>query len=314
VGVTTAPRRPSATRSVGSHRRCLRGGLAQRASPPFLGPANVPVFPTNFHRASQFARWGDGGRWRRRERVATATMLSTRNTLYGLQMAPLVRAKGLKRIAAARSPSMSRRRRLSSNPRGTDACAQASDHCVGVFLFWNSSPWWRARRAALATRRRGARRAVPARFWVAVARLTNCIAIVPLFRWVRVADHPWLPRDYHHRECARSLRFWMARAMTRSACGSCWARQVLCASSSSCSLLHPRELARSSALAAHQRTGSDRLLSALVMAEGLVTRPTWSRSPSRRSHCGGGPADCSSALPGRGGRCRSDLTVVWHLH
>src|ERR1700693_1529457 len=33
--------------------------------------------------------------------VAVATMLGSRNTLYGLQMAPLVRVKGVRRVAAA---------------------------------------------------------------------------------------------------------------------------------------------------------------------------------------------------------------------
>ena len=71
--------------------------------------------------------------------VATATMLSTRNTLYGLQMAPLVRAKGLKRIAAAQvTIDESTAVALAQTPRGTDAMrAGFWITGVGVFLFWN---------------------------------------------------------------------------------------------------------------------------------------------------------------------------------
>jgi predicted branched-subunit amino acid permease len=71
--------------------------------------------------------------------VATATMLSTRNTLYGLQMAPLVRAKGLKRVAAAQiTIDESTAVALAQTPRGTDAMrAGFWVTGVGVFVFWN---------------------------------------------------------------------------------------------------------------------------------------------------------------------------------
>jgi predicted branched-subunit amino acid permease len=71
--------------------------------------------------------------------IASATMLSTRNTLYGLQMAPLVRAKGLKRIAAAQiTIDESIAVALAQTPRGTDAMrAGFWITGLGVFLFWN---------------------------------------------------------------------------------------------------------------------------------------------------------------------------------
>lgn len=71
--------------------------------------------------------------------VATATMLSTRNTLYGLQMAPLVRARGLKRVAAAQiTIDESTAVALAQTPRGTDAMrAGFWVTGVGVFVFWN---------------------------------------------------------------------------------------------------------------------------------------------------------------------------------
>src|SRR5271154_918294 len=55
-----------------------------------------------FTGASQFAAVGvmaaGGGA---ASAIATASLLGTRNALYGLQMAPLLRTKGLKRVAAA---------------------------------------------------------------------------------------------------------------------------------------------------------------------------------------------------------------------
>lgn len=72
--------------------------------------------------------------------VATATMLSTRNTLYGLQMAPLVRVKGWRRVAAAQiTIDESTGVALAQAPRGTDAMRRGFWLTgVGVFLFWNA--------------------------------------------------------------------------------------------------------------------------------------------------------------------------------
>jgi predicted branched-subunit amino acid permease len=93
-----------------------------------------------FTGASQFAAVGvmaaGGGA---ASAVAAATVLSTRNTLYGLQMAPLVKAKGLKRIAAAHvTIDESTGVALAQTPRGVDAMRAGFWLTgVGVFLFWN---------------------------------------------------------------------------------------------------------------------------------------------------------------------------------
>ena len=71
--------------------------------------------------------------------VAVATMLGTRNALYGLQMAPRLRVRGLRRVAAAQitidestGVALSQlRERSSSGARGFWLTG------AGVFLFWN---------------------------------------------------------------------------------------------------------------------------------------------------------------------------------
>jgi predicted branched-subunit amino acid permease len=93
-----------------------------------------------FTGASQFAAVGvmaaGGGA---ASAVAAATVLSTRNTLYGLQMAPLVKAKGLRRIAAAHvTIDESTGVALAQTPRGVDAMRAGFWLTgLGVFLFWN---------------------------------------------------------------------------------------------------------------------------------------------------------------------------------
>jgi predicted branched-subunit amino acid permease len=71
--------------------------------------------------------------------VAVATMLGSRNTLYGLQMAPLVRVKGLRRVAAAHiTIDESTGVALAQTPRGTSAMRLGFWLTgSGVFLFWN---------------------------------------------------------------------------------------------------------------------------------------------------------------------------------
>jgi 4-azaleucine resistance transporter AzlC len=71
--------------------------------------------------------------------VAVATMLSTRNTLYGLQMAPRLRVKGLRRVAAAHlTIDESTGVALTQVPRGIRAVRQGFWLTgVGVFVFWN---------------------------------------------------------------------------------------------------------------------------------------------------------------------------------
>jgi 4-azaleucine resistance transporter AzlC len=71
--------------------------------------------------------------------IAVATMLSTRNTLYGLQMAPRLRVKGFRRIAAAHlTIDESTGVALTQVPRGIRAVRQGFWLTgVGVFVFWN---------------------------------------------------------------------------------------------------------------------------------------------------------------------------------
>ncbi|HEY1826138.1 MAG TPA: AzlC family ABC transporter permease [Acidimicrobiales bacterium] len=71
--------------------------------------------------------------------VATATLVSTRNTLYGLQIAPLLRARGLTRIAAAQvTIDESTGVALAQGPRGTEAMRAGFWWTgLGVFVFWN---------------------------------------------------------------------------------------------------------------------------------------------------------------------------------
>jgi 4-azaleucine resistance transporter AzlC len=71
--------------------------------------------------------------------IAVATMLSTRNTLYGLQMAPRLRVRGLRRVAAAHlTIDESTGVALTQAPRGIRAVRQGFWLTgVGVFVFWN---------------------------------------------------------------------------------------------------------------------------------------------------------------------------------
>jgi predicted branched-subunit amino acid permease len=93
-----------------------------------------------FTGASQFAAVGvmaaGGGAV---SAVAAATMLGTRNALYGLQMAPLVRVKGFRRVAAAHlTIDESTGVALAQTPRGTRAMRYGFWITgSGVFLFWN---------------------------------------------------------------------------------------------------------------------------------------------------------------------------------
>ncbi|HUY17531.1 MAG TPA: AzlC family ABC transporter permease [Acidimicrobiales bacterium] len=93
-----------------------------------------------FTGASQFAAVGvmaaGGGAV---SAVAAATMLGTRNALYGLQMAPLVRVKGFRRVMAAHlTIDESTGVALAQTPRGTHAMRRGFWLTgVGVYLFWN---------------------------------------------------------------------------------------------------------------------------------------------------------------------------------
>jgi predicted branched-subunit amino acid permease len=71
--------------------------------------------------------------------VAAATLLSTRNALYGMQMSPLLKARGLKKVAAAHvTIDESTGVALAQTPRGTDAMRTGFWLTgLGVFIFWN---------------------------------------------------------------------------------------------------------------------------------------------------------------------------------
>jgi len=71
--------------------------------------------------------------------VAAATLLSTRNALYGMQMSPLLKARGLKKVAAAHvTIDESTGVALAQTPRGTDAMRAGFWLTgLGVFIFWN---------------------------------------------------------------------------------------------------------------------------------------------------------------------------------
>jgi predicted branched-subunit amino acid permease len=93
-----------------------------------------------FTGASQFAAVGvvaSGGA--AASAIAAATMLGTRNALYAIQMAPLLRVKGLRRVAAAHlTIDESTGVALSQASRGTAAMRLGFWLTgSGVFVFWN---------------------------------------------------------------------------------------------------------------------------------------------------------------------------------
>jgi predicted branched-subunit amino acid permease len=93
-----------------------------------------------FTGASQFAAVGvvaSGGA--PLSAIAAAAMLGTRNALYGIQMAPLLRVRGLKRIASAHiTIDESTNVALSQAPLGVAAMRVGFWLTgAGVFLFWN---------------------------------------------------------------------------------------------------------------------------------------------------------------------------------
>ena len=93
-----------------------------------------------FTGASQFAAVGvvaSGGAGV--SAIAAAGMLATRNALYGIQLAPLLRVHGLRRMAAAHlTIDESTGVALSQITRGTDAMRAGFWLTgIGVFVFWN---------------------------------------------------------------------------------------------------------------------------------------------------------------------------------
>ena len=93
-----------------------------------------------FTGASQFAAVGvvaSGGAGL--SAIAAAAMLGTRNALYGIQMAPLLKVKGLKRAAAAQiTIDESTGVALAQASRGTEAMRFGFWLTgTGVLIFWN---------------------------------------------------------------------------------------------------------------------------------------------------------------------------------
>ena len=93
-----------------------------------------------FTGASQFAAVGvvaSGGV--AASAIAAATMLGTRNALYGIQMAPLLKVKGVRRVLAAHiTIDESTGVALTQAPRGVAAVREGFWITgTGVFLFWN---------------------------------------------------------------------------------------------------------------------------------------------------------------------------------
>jgi predicted branched-subunit amino acid permease len=91
-----------------------------------------------FSGASQFAVVGImGAGGAAISAIATATLLGFRNTLYGLQMAPILKVKGIKRVLAAQ---------ITIDESTAVATLQDNDEDrkrgfyltgIGVYLFWN---------------------------------------------------------------------------------------------------------------------------------------------------------------------------------
>ena len=91
-----------------------------------------------FSGASQFAVVGImGAGGAAISAIATATLLGFRNTLYGLQMAPILKVKGIKRVLAAQ---------ITIDESTAVATLQDNDQDrkrgfyltgIGVYLFWN---------------------------------------------------------------------------------------------------------------------------------------------------------------------------------
>lgn len=93
-----------------------------------------------FSGGSQFALVGViGGGGSAISAIATAGLLGVRNMLYGLRMAPLVRAKGLKRFIAAQiTIDESTGVALSQEKLGEKAMLQGFWLTgIGVYIFWN---------------------------------------------------------------------------------------------------------------------------------------------------------------------------------
>ena len=91
-----------------------------------------------FSGASQFAVigvLGDGGS--ALSGIATATLLGTRNTLYGIRMAPILRLQGVKRVIAAHLTIDESTAIATAQKDEVDARKGFWLTGIGIFIFWN---------------------------------------------------------------------------------------------------------------------------------------------------------------------------------
>ena len=91
-----------------------------------------------FSGASQFAVVGImGAGGSAVSAIATATLLGFRNTLYGLQMAPILKVKGLKRILAAQITIDESTAVATLQENDADRRRGFYVTGIGVYVFWN---------------------------------------------------------------------------------------------------------------------------------------------------------------------------------
>ncbi len=91
-----------------------------------------------FSGASQFAVVGImGAGGAAVSAIATATLLGFRNALYGLQMAPILKVKGLKRILAAQITIDESTAVATLQENDTDRRRGFYITGIGVYIFWN---------------------------------------------------------------------------------------------------------------------------------------------------------------------------------
>jgi predicted branched-subunit amino acid permease len=91
-----------------------------------------------FSGASQFAVVGImGAGGSAVSAIATATLLGFRNTLYGLQMAPILKVKGLKRILAAQITIDESTAVATLQENDADRRRGFYVTGIGVYIFWN---------------------------------------------------------------------------------------------------------------------------------------------------------------------------------
>ena len=69
--------------------------------------------------------------------IATATLLGTRNTLYGIRMAPILNLRGLKRVVAAQITIDESTAIATAQGNETDARTGFWFTGIGIFIFWN---------------------------------------------------------------------------------------------------------------------------------------------------------------------------------